>query len=128
MTMDSQVPSQPHIVSMRYDSSSFVRKCEKTVHSLTTTDRRYTLCLKSPLKSVLSISTHHNSKTIELLRYHTNLPYIKFNMSVSSMKNLYLLRKQPIFNEGFIINSMKDCDGATFAARLAVRIVGRTVA
>ena len=46
---------------------SFARKCEKTAHPVTTAVRRYGSCLKSPLKSVLSTSTHHNSKTIELL-------------------------------------------------------------
>ena len=31
---------------------------------MTTTDRRYVLCLKSPLKSALPTSTRHNSKTL----------------------------------------------------------------
>ena len=36
---------------------SFARNCEKMVHPVTTADRRYALCLKSPL---VVLSTCHN--------------------------------------------------------------------
>ena len=48
---------------------SFARKCEKTIHPVTSGDLRYALCLTSPLKSVLSTSTCYDSKTIKLLPY-----------------------------------------------------------
>ena len=107
-----QCPTE-HIRSRRNtDRKSLARKCEKTVHPVATAERRSALCLKSPLKSVLSTSTRHNSKTIELSPYigltNLGLPYVKFNIfslqkCSSSMNFLALLRRRLVFKDRLII-------------------------
>ena len=103
---------------------SFARKCEKTVHPVTTADRRYTLYLKPPLESVLSTSARHNSKTSELLAE----PYHASNSTCCLCKNVGIINESSLFiyykNGRYLkrgslsnVNSMGDCDGATQYAR-----------
>ena len=72
---------------------SFVRKCDKTVLTVTP-DRRYTLCLTSPLKSVMLSSAI--TPTLENY-YHTNLPLLKVN--VVSLQKCRSQRKPFIYEE-----------------------------
>ena len=71
---------------------------------MTTPERRYALCLQSPLKSVLSTSTHHNSKTIEPLSIKLTMPRIQHvsfaELWVKLGRNLPLRHNALLFSIG----------------------------
>ena len=63
-------------VGLSIGAVSHLLESRKKTHPVTPPDCRYALCLKSPLKSLQSTSTHHNSKTIELLPYKPSIHQI----------------------------------------------------
>ena len=82
---------------MQYRELRRLVKCEKTVRpAMPTADRRYALCLDSPLKSVLSTLTRRKPKTIEpLLNALTihQMQHVFFCYNVGLIKEIFLFIK-----------------------------------
>ena len=94
------------LVALIRGCKSFARKCEKTVHPVTTAVHRSALCLKSPFRSVnFNPSLLQNYRTVSIKTYHTsNSTYFLFRIVGVINENAFcLLRKRLICEERVII-------------------------